>query len=95
MTMLIKGFQKIWESNLFIYLFFWNKWEYPLQEKQILFHSCVFDAIKIYNTKFEKCASKGSPPPFHDTNVFAKNSKRSKKKAKFRLKKKTFLQDFP
>jgi len=35
------------------------------------------------------------PPRFHDTILFAKISKKLEKLVKFRLEKKTFLQDFP
>jgi hypothetical protein len=76
-------------------LFFWNKWEYPLQEKINLFHSCVFEAIKMYNIKIEKWCLQGLPPPRFDTNSFAKISKKLEKLVKSRLEKKIFLQDFP
>jgi hypothetical protein len=69
-----------------------------IARKKIKIHSCVFDAMKMYNTKFEKWFLQGGLPPLprlYDTNFFVQNSKNLEKLVKFRLQKKTFLQDFP
>jgi hypothetical protein len=94
--MLIKGFQKIWESNFLFFIFGTNGNIHCKKKNKNSY--CVFDAMKMYNTKFEKWFLQGGLPPLprlYDTNFFVQNSKNLEKLVKFRLQKKTFLQDFP
>jgi len=75
--MLIKGFQKIWESNFILFYFSGTNGNTHCEKNKNKNHSCVFDAIKMYNTKFEKWCLQGLPPPrFHDI-IFLQNFAKS------------------